>query len=527
MSQRGRSLSKSKQWALDAELERLRAENAELRTMVGEYRLFLEKSADMIFMFDLETGRSIYVNERFEELLGYSRAELTNQAFDFFVLIAPDSVDMVRRSHELHLRGEEHLPFEFAMLARDGRRVDVMLNAWLTSHAGHRALLGVLSDITAQHALAEGLRCALARAEDERARAESVIQAIGESIIVQDRDYRIIYQNEVNRRLFGDRVGEQCYRVYEGLGSICPGCPVEVTFRDGQVHRHISSRPMAGQMRHMELVSSPLRDASGGIVAGLKLVRDITEQVVAAQALSQAKEDLERQNEELRTLDRMKDGLIRDVSHELKTPVAKLAMQLELLRLQLGGACSGQVARTLGIMAETVQRQQRVIRNMLDLARLDSGKRVFCLGPVRVDEVLARVLEDYRPMLEDSGFAVTARTEPLTVTADAEMLWHVISNLVNNAVKFARRDGPRRLEATVARECDRVAVRIADNGIGLAPEELPRAFDRFYQASASIEGSGVGLSICRSIMEGMGGTVSLESQGRDQGAVATVTLAGS
>jgi two-component system CheB/CheR fusion protein len=171
-----------------------------------------------------------------------------------------------------------------------------------------------------------------------------------------------------------------------------------------------------------------------------------------------------------------------------------------------------------------VHRQQRVIRNLLDLARLESGRRIFCLGPVRVDEVLARVLEDYRPTLEAAGFAVTLRSEPLTVTADAEMLWHVVSNLVNNAAKFAARTGQRRLEATALREGGSAVIRVTDNGIGLAPEELSRVFERFFQAEASIEGSGVGLSICRSIMEGMGGTVTLESPGRDRGAVATVTL---
>jgi two-component system CheB/CheR fusion protein len=299
---------------------------------------------------------------------------------------------------------------------------------------------------------------------------------------------------------------------------------VEKTFEDGLVHRHVTAVKNAGRTLHMELVSSPLRDASGKVVGGLKLVRDITEQVEAAEALRRAKEDLERQNVELRALDRMKDGLVRDVSHELKTPVAKQAMQLEILKLQLGGTCTGPVAKTLAVMEETVHRQQRVIRNLLDLARLEAGRRVFCHGPVSVDKVLARAVEDYRQALEASGFMVQQRVEPIMVSADAEMLWHVLSNLVNNALKFASREGQRRLEIAAFRKGDRAVVRIADNGIGLSAEELERAFEHFYQASGSIEGSGVGLSICRSIMEGMGGTVTLESPGPGRGAVATVTL---
>jgi signal transduction histidine kinase len=102
------------------------------------------------------------------------------------------------------------------------------------------------------------------------------------------------------------------------------------------------------------------------------------------------------------------------------------------------------------------------------------------------------------------------------------MLWHVVSNLVNNAVKFGARAGPRRLEATVSRENGNAVIRISDNGIGLAPAEIARAFDRFYQASASIREQPARASAAH--LEGMGGTVSLESPGRDLGAVATVTL---
>jgi len=507
-----------------AEVARQRAEIADLRGKIEQYDLLVEKSVNLIFVLDLEIGHLVSVNDRFEDVLGYTRAELLAPGFDFFDLIAPDSEEKVRRSYGMHLAGEEHLPFEYTMVARDGRRLEVMLNSWLTTRNGHRTVVGIIADITAQHRLAEELRLAAARAESERARAESVIAALGESIIVQDLAYRVTYQNEVNKSRFGEHIGELCFQAYEGLDHICPGCPVQQTFLDGQVHRHVTTVVHGGRTLHMELISSPLRDAAGKVVAGLKLVRDITGLVESTEALRKAKEDLERQNTELRALDHMKDGLVRDVSHELKTPVAKQAMQLEILRLQLGSDCHGPVAKTLGVMEEAVHRQQRVIRNLLDLARLESGRRIFCLGPVRVDEVLARVLEDYRPPLEAAGFAVTARAEPLTVTADAEMLWHVVSNLVNNAVKFAARAGQRRLETTVSREGGSAVIRVADNGIGLAPEEISQVFERFFQAEASIEGSGVGLSICRSIMEGMGGTVALESPGRDRGAVATVTL---
>lgn len=151
---------------------------------------------------------------------------------------------------------------------------------------------------------------------------------LDERIIVQDLEYRGTCQNEVNRRLSGDRIGGLCHLASEGLEHICPGCPAEQTFLDGKVHRHVTTVVYGGRTLHFERVSSPRHDAAGRVVAGLKLVRDIAGLVESTEALRKAKEDLGRQNIELRALDHVKDGLVRDVSHELKTPVTADAEML-------------------------------------------------------------------------------------------------------------------------------------------------------------------------------------------------------
>ena len=253
---------------LTAELERVRAERDELRERLDMLVRLADQSSSLIFLYDLRERRIVYANRRYQELLGYAPEEVTAPGFDFFSMIAPDSVEKVRASHGMHLRGEEHLPFEFTMLARDGRRVDVILASWLTAWAGHDAVFGVITDISAQRRLAEQVSRATDRAAGEHQRAESVIAALGDNIIIQGRDYRITYQNEVNRQRFGDHLGELCHRAYEGLDHVCPGCPVEQTFADGQVHRHETSIVHDGRTLHFELVSSPLRDAAGKVVAG-------------------------------------------------------------------------------------------------------------------------------------------------------------------------------------------------------------------------------------------------------------------
>ena len=157
---------------------------------------------------------------------------------------------------------------------------------------------------------------------------------------------------------------------------------------------------------------------------------------------AQRRRDVERQNEELRVIDRMKDALLRDVAHELKTPVAKHAMQLEILRpLLKAHRITPQEERAFAVMEESIRRQQSVVRNLLNLTRLEAGGRVYRKEPLSLAAVLRRVQEDYQYAFDTYGIAFSLEVPEMTLVGDDEMLWHVFSNLVNNAIKFRRREG--------------------------------------------------------------------------------------
>jgi PAS domain S-box-containing protein len=255
------------------------------------------------------------------------------------------------------------------------------------------------------------------------------------------------------------------------------------------------------------------------------VVQDITDRKRAEQQVLLAKEQLEHQNEELQKLDRMKDALLRDVAHELKTPVAKHAMQLEILRPMLQAhRVEERELRAFQVMEESIRRQQSVVRNLLNLARLEAGGREYRLEPTPLDEVLRRVQADYQYALDTYGISFELAVPAVTIRTDGEMLWHVFSNLVNNAIKFRRKEGAPRIRVVGELAGDRVAVRVEDNGIGLSPEQRGKIFSSFYQATASTEGSGVGLSICKKIVEDLGGSIRLESPGLGEGSTVTVEL---
>jgi signal transduction histidine kinase len=162
----------------------------------------------------------------------------------------------------------------------------------------------------------------------------------------------------------------------------------------------------------------------------------------------------------------MKDGLLRDVSHELKTPVAKHLMQLEILRPILQGhRLTEAEMKAFKVMEESIRRQESVIRNLLDLARLEGGGRRY-----RREDV------------------------PLKVVISAEL------------------------------SSGEVLVQVADNGIGMDGTEKEQAFQRFFQRSTATEGSGVGLAICRRIVEDIGGSIRISSEGKNRGTAVVVTM---
>jgi signal transduction histidine kinase len=219
-----------------------------------------------------------------------------------------------------------------------------------------------------------------------------------------------------------------------------------------------------------------------------------------------------RMSAELEVLERSRRDLVANVSHELKTPITAIRAHLE----NLADGVEQPDRETLQVMLAQTERLGRLVDQLLDLSRLESGEvplhpGTFALAPLveRVASEIAvgRSVDDIE--LRDDV------PERLLVHADEERVHQVLFNLVDNAVRFTPPGGTVTVSAEL--DADRVVVTVADTGVGVGAEHLPRLFERFYRADPARSrddggGTGIGLAIARSIVEGHGGRITAESE---------------
>ena len=211
---------------------------------------------------------------------------------------------------------------------------------------------------------------------------------------------------------------------------------------------------------------------------------------------------------------RSRDHVVSIVSHDLRNPLNTVSLAATfLLESPAAGGEWPTARRQLEMIKRGSDRMNRMIQDLLDIARIEAGRLVIEMAPITVESLMDEVAVVLRPDVEKHGQRLECRVErglPV-VSADRDRLLQVFSNLVDNAVKFSAAGGT----ITVAAEGDHLAVlfRVSDTGAGIPPESLPHLFDRFWQANRTDRrGIGLGLSIVKALVEAHGGTMAVESE---------------
>lgn len=358
---------------------------------------------------------------------------------------------------------------------------------------------------------------------------ESLLNAAPLGVYLVDADLKIREVNPIALPVFGDIPGGVVGRAFDEIVHIL----WEKEFADEvmRIFRHTleTGEPYVAPEEPEHRIDRDvteyyewrfnritLPDGRHGVVC---YFRDVSQQV-------QARKEIERSRDALRESARRKDEFLAMLAHELRNPLAPIRNASQILKLpgvdeKTRRAASDMLDRQVGQMV-------RLVDDLLDVSRITRGRIGLRKQRIELAMIVNQAVETVRPLCESKNHQLTIESpaEPVYLDADPARLTQIVGNLLNNACKFTRRGGHVTLRARG--EHGQAVIRVRDDGIGIAPDQLPRIFELFTQADTSLErsqsGLGIGLTLVKSLVEMHGGTVKARSRGIGKGSEFIVRL---
>ena len=366
---------------------------------------------------------------------------------------------------------------------------------------------------------------ALRRNQEAVARQAELLEHTSDAIFVHDSEGVIQYWNQGAERLYGISRTEACGKHREQILDVDPA--------EAEMAREVVARgePWRGEVKLRKFNGSPavvtthqVAFREGGRHLILETHHDVTEQKELEQRLQQRVRDLAR-------ADKSKNEFLSMLAHELRNPLAPLRNAVQILKKAPAEAELS--ARTRDLMERQITNMARIVDDLLDAARLSRGHIGLHLQDLDLQTLLGRSIEAVNAALDARRHRLTVLMppSPVMVSGDSTRLEQVFTNLLNNAVKYTDAGGAIVVTLTVSDSPGRrpeAVVRVRDNGVGIAPDMLPRVFDLFAQADLSTArtqgGLGIGLNIVHRIVELHQGQVSAQSAGLQRGSEFVVCL---
>jgi PAS domain S-box-containing protein len=353
-------------------------------------------------------------------------------------------------------------------------------------------------------------QAARATSEAAEARFRGLLESAPDGIVIMGREGRIALVNTQAEKMFG-------YQRDELLGQ-----PIEILIPDRYRHAHVGhregyisqprTRPMGvgldllgrrkdGSEFPVEISLSPVQTAEGLLITSV--IRDITDRKRAQDALARQAQELARSNAEL-------EQFAYVASHDLQEPLRMVSSYTQLLAKRYRGKLDSDAEEFIGFAIDGVTRMQQLINDLLAYSRVRTRGKEF--EPTDCEAVLQGVLANLQTAIGESGAVITHELLPV-VMADAWQLTQLFQNLIANAIKFHGEE-PSRVQVSAERDGNQWVFTVRDNGIGLEPEYAERIFLIFQRLHSRAEypGTGIGLAICKRIVERHGGHLWVESQ---------------
>lgn len=334
---------------------------------------------------------------------------------------------------------------------------------------------------SAFNSMAQRLSKTLDDISNEKGKLEAILANMADGVVATDAGGKVITINAAAKRLLDGRPPETVLE-REVLDRV-------------QAERIVDSRSMKLGDRIVRAIYAPFSHGSGERAGSVVVLQDTTEQV---------------------RLDEMRRDFVANVSHEFKTPLTTIKSYVETI---LDGEVEEEetTKRFLETVLAETDRLAKLVRELLELSKLDSGQVQWRKEPLNMVALANEVVEKMAPQFKSKSLALTIRAQEdrLQVMGDGDAIARVLSNLLSNALAFTPEGGSVEVIVSKSDGGKSVLTEVKDTGIGIPPECLPRMFERFYRVdkarSRAMGGTGLGLAISKQIVEGHGGKIWIES----------------
>jgi PAS domain S-box-containing protein len=471
--------------------ERVRVEE-KLRQSEENYHSLFDQMLDGVYRSTHE-GRFVDVNPAFVKMFGYSsKQEMLNIAdIKKELYFSPED----RVSHDLYPGDKENVE-TYCMRRKDGSEI------WVEDH-GHYVHdeqgnityhEGILRDVTERK-----------RLEEELSRSSQFFGSVVENayvwLNVLDNEQNVLVWNKAAEIMSGysqeevvghGKVWEWLYPDQEYRKQTIQ--TVNDVLQSGRtdVDSETKIKRKDGQTRIISWNERALTDQDGKAIGTIAIGHDITER---------------------KQVERLKDEFVSTVSHELRTPLTAIRASLGLLAGGVSGTLPEKGQRMVEIAVTNTDRLVRLINDILDSDRLASGKIPIERKQCSAAQLVTQVVDNMKPVAEKEGISFFVKSQDAPLWADPDRISQALTNLLSNAIKFSPKGG--RIWVTAERKENQMVFKVRDEGRGIPPEKLGLLFERFHQVDASDArekgGSGLGLSISKSIVEQHHGKIWVES----------------
>lgn len=523
----------------------------------------IETLTDSLFVLG-QDKTILQVNQSTCDFLGYKRKDLLGQPVN--LLFDSQSLGLEDTFVELLSYGKIY-NHKLIYLTKARKKIAISLNASIIKNPEGKLLgiIGIARDITKQEkteaeikdknrSIEKQNQAILNILEDiseeknniaqERDKNNTILQSIGDGVIVVDNKQKIIFLNPIAEELTGwnlKQAGgedlEKVFSIFDERTNKRRENPINAAILKGEITKlanHTIIRRKDGQVIPISDSAAPIKDVKGNINGAVLVFRDVINERIAEEKIILAKNNLEELNKELdikveqktkelqkafaelKSLDEMKDEFLNISAHELKTPLTSIIGLSELIIMKKQGNITVLQKKSLTIVNNEANRLLTIIKKILSVTRIEAKKAIFNIQDINPCEILPNVVESLKIVAKNTKVQIICNRpkNEYLVKADPERLQEVVYNLIDNALKFS----PENSKIFVSGEIKgkEFIFNVKDQGPGIDPAKKDKLFQKFSQLDTGFsrkqEGTGLGLYICKIIIDNMNGKIWAESE---------------